>query len=83
MRCSSLLRFARSFWFFGLVFGIFISTPVYAYLDPGSGSFFVQILIAMLVVIPLTFKSIGIKISAFLKKIFRGGKQDPDSKNSP
>lgn len=42
-----------------------------AYLDPGSGSFFVQILIAMLVAIPLTFKSLGGKFREFFKKFFR------------
>lgn len=60
-----------------LILGSFLSRSAYAYLDPGSGSFFIQMIIAALVAIPLTFKWGWNKISAFFSLIFKKDRKKP------
>lgn len=71
-----VVRFATISGFFAVFFIVFFSHNAYAYLDPGSGSFIFQMLIAAIVgglfVIKLYFN----KIKAFFKKVFSKGGND-------
>ena len=51
-----------------------LQPKAYAYLDPGSGSFFIQMLLAALVGLSFTIKTFWKKIKEFLIKLFSGGK---------
>lgn len=71
--------------FYGLVAILFCSLflfpaeKAYAYLDPGSGSLIVQMIIAALIAIPLAFKGGWQKIAGF----FRKKTKDDDHKKDP
>ncbi|MFC2155515.1 hypothetical protein ACFLRB_03365 [Acidobacteriota bacterium] len=54
-----------------LIVLFFLFTPgIFAYLDPGTGSYLIQILIAALVSVSLGVKIFWKNIKSFLKKIF-------------
>ncbi|MCK5057773.1 MAG: hypothetical protein KAT34_14025 [Candidatus Aminicenantes bacterium] len=56
----------------------FLLTPgIFAYIDPGTGSYLVQILIAALVSVSLGVKIFWKNIKFFFKKVF--SKDKPDS----
>jgi hypothetical protein len=62
----------KSCTYFAILFtAIFLSTPVnlYAYIDPGSGSYFIQIAIAGILGGIYAAKVYWKKIKSFLKKI--------------
>ena len=54
---------------------ILISTPAYAYIDPGIGAMFIQGLIAVLMLIPFYFR----KIITYIKVLFHKKEEKPES----
>jgi hypothetical protein len=52
--------------------------PQLAYIDPGSGSLIIQVLVAMLVAIPIFFR----RQIARLANIARGRRPDPDASDT-
>jgi hypothetical protein len=63
----------------GLTFAaglLFPTTALGAYLDPGSGSFFLQLLIATIAGGLLTLKIYWKNIKAFIVNIFQKGKKE-------
>lgn len=56
---------------------LFVLFPVnaYAYIDPGSGSYVVQMVIAILIGWLFTLKRFWQGIAAYLHKVFSGGKK--------
>lgn len=56
--------------------------PVYAYVDPGSGSYFFQIILAALLGGTIGVKGIRQKISAIVKKIFTKPQSEKGKNNS-
>lgn len=66
---------AKTTFLFLIFSGLLAPGNAHAYLDPGSGSFFIQVMIAFLAAIPLTFNLWFRKLLAFLKKLFSGGKK--------
>jgi len=55
----------------GTVFVLALSeTYVYAYLDPGSGSYLFQIILASLVGAAFAVKTFWVQIKEFLKRLF-------------
>lgn len=67
--------------FFSIILILSFTDPVFAYLDPGTGSFILQILIAALATSVLFIKQIIINIKFFFKKIFSTKKDDKDKHN--
>lgn len=65
------LRYLRGLYLFLLFWGLIITRNAYAYLDPGSGSFFIQMLIAALTAIPFAFSGWLKKIFSFFKLTFK------------
>ena len=56
-------------------------TSAHAYLDPGTGSYIVQILIAMLVSVGIVLKYRWSQLTAFFGRLFAGQTQkDPQKK---
>jgi hypothetical protein len=51
--------------------GLFCTQPAYAYLDPGSGSYFLQMIIAFLLTSLYVIKIYWHKIKNFLAKLFK------------
>lgn len=64
----------------GLSLGfIFLSQAAFAYIDPGTGSYVLQIAVAFLVGLAFSVKIFWKKISAFFRKSFPGKKaKGPD-----
>lgn len=59
----------------GLILGCgFLATSAAGYIDPGTGSYVLQIAIAFLVGLAFSVKVFWKKISAFLRKTFPGKK---------
>jgi hypothetical protein len=59
----------------GIVLGCgFLATSAAGYIDPGTGSYVLQIAIAFLVGLAFSVKVFWKKISAFLRKTFSGKK---------
>lgn len=56
---------------------ILISTPAYAYIDPGIGAMFIQGLIAVLMLIPFYFR----KIISYIKGWFSKKESQIDTKD--
>ena len=48
-----------------------ISVPAYAYIDPGTGSMFLQLLIALVIGIFFKFKHFFIVIYRFIANLFK------------
>ena len=65
----------------GLCLGcIFLAQAAFAYIDPGTGSYVLQIAIAFLVGLAFSVKIFWKKISAFFRKSFSGKKaKGPDA----
>lgn len=65
----------------GLVFilGVVLSHPAYAYLDPGTGSYILQMLLAAVFAAGLTVKIYWGKVKGFLVTLFR---KDRNIKNN-
>ena len=66
---------------FSVVIILGFNDPALAYLDPGTGSFILQIIIAAFATSVLFIKQIIINIKFFLKKIFSTKKEDKDKDN--
>lgn len=64
-----------------LAFLVFCSfnPKAFAYLDPGSGSYFYQILLSFLLAVPFFIKSVWTQAALLIKKIF-SRKKDADKK---
>ena len=62
------------------VFMISFQPSAHAYLDPGSGGFFIQMVLAGLVGLSFMMKNFWKKVKEFFVKLFSGGK-DPDKKS--
>jgi hypothetical protein len=65
-------RFTHSpiiFIFFGMLYLIFPRTT-YAYLDPGTGSYIIQIILAALVGVAFTIKIYWTKVKTFFVNLF-------------
>ncbi len=62
--------------FFLLVLSLALSPPAYAYLDPGSGSYIFQLLLATLVGLLFALRMFWGRIKLFVKKIFSGSASD-------
>ena len=60
--------------FFILFSFIFLPSISYAYLDPGSGSYLLQLLLAGLLAVSFTLKSVWRSLVAFVMGLF--GKKD-------
>lgn len=80
---KSFTHLKMMFIVFGLFTLILISPQtVYAYLDPGTGSYILQIILAVLVALAFTIKTYWIKVRTFLLNIFpkisREGKDDDE-----
>ena len=59
----------------GLILGCgFLATSAAGYIDPGTGSYILQIAIAFFIGLAFSVKVFWKKISAFLRKIFSGKK---------
>ncbi len=52
-----------------IVMGLVLPTNSYAYLDPGTGAFILQILIAAFIAISLTIKAFWLRIKAFFSRL--------------
>ncbi|MFC2166584.1 hypothetical protein ACFLQZ_01310 [Acidobacteriota bacterium] len=55
---------------FSFILFLFLSKNVYAYLDPGTGSYLIQVLLAAVVGIGVAYRFFWGKIKATFKKIF-------------
>ena len=71
-----LVRFAAISGLFAVFFVVFFSQNADAYLDPGSGSFILQMAIAAIVGGLFVIKLYFSKIKAFFKKVFSKGGND-------
>ncbi len=56
--------------FFTFASCLILSKSVYAYIDPGTGSYLIQLLLAALLGIGIAFRLFWGKIKAALRKIF-------------
>lgn len=56
---------------FILLFFLFSTKTVYAYLDPGTGSYLFQIIIATILGLLMTLKISWRKVNSFLKRILK------------
>jgi len=75
----------KSKWMIGTlgllaVFMIAFQPQAHAYLDPGSGSFFIQMVLAGLLGASFMLKNFWKKVKEFITKIFSGGK-GPEKKS--
>lgn len=62
-----------------LLLMVCLQPRAYAYLDPGSGGFFIQMLLAALLGVSFAIKNFWRRIKEFFVKLFSGGKK-PDKK---
>lgn len=63
-------------YFFGVLYLGLLCRNAYAYLDPGSGSYLLQILMAGLLAASFMFKSFWQGVIRFFSKIFSRKKKD-------
>jgi hypothetical protein len=63
-------KFSLLFFFAGILFMGVLRDQVYAYIDPGSGSYLFQIMLASLVGAAFAVKAYWVKIKDIVKKIF-------------
>jgi len=61
---------------FSLLLFLFLEHSVYAYLDPGSGSYFFQLIIAVLLGGIFSIKLFWNKIKIFLRRLFSKNKDE-------
>lgn len=62
--------------FFVAVIFFLIEKSIYAYIDPGTGSYLLQIIVATLLAFLFTVKSYWKKIKGFLQRVFARRKKD-------
>ena len=62
--------------FFASIIFFLAVKNVYAYIDPGTGSYLLQIIVATLLAFLFTVKSYWKKIKGFLKRVFSPRKED-------
>ncbi len=62
--------------FFAFIIFFLAAKNIYAYIDPGTGSYLLQILLATLLAFLFTVKSYWKKIKGFLKRVFTRRKED-------
>jgi hypothetical protein len=72
---NNILCFWTSFWSI-ILFHLLAARPAFAYLDPGTGSYIFQILIAAVVGAMFVIKPFFLKIKNFFRKIFVRGTDD-------
>jgi hypothetical protein len=65
-----------NYCFIFLAFVLFYPGKSFGYIDPGSGSYFFQILLASLLGAIFALKIFWTKVKDFFKKIFRAGRND-------
>lgn len=58
------------------IFHLFFAKPAFAYLDPGTGSYILQILIAAVVGALFVIKPFFLKIKTFFRKIVRSSRDN-------
>ena len=63
-----------------VLFSLALQPKAYAYLDPGTGSFFTQMLLAGLVGASFFIKTFWKNIKSFFSRLFKGPK-DPKEKS--
>ena len=73
-------KFPSVLTFFALII-LIVPNPVYAYLDPGTGSMLIQMIIGGIVAALFTIKMYWYRLKEFIKKIFGRSNQD-DNVNS-
>ena len=64
----------------GLSIVFFTITPVYAYLDPGTGSMIVQAIIGMVVAVSVALGVFRNRIKTFLRRLFKPGSEQNKDK---
>lgn len=69
-------RIAKQALAVSLVFGLLSIRPAYAYIDPGTGSYVIQVAIAFVVGAFFAVKMFGRRAIAFIKKIIFAKKED-------
>lgn len=66
-----MLKNLFSFWLLPTIFLLsLLVRPVYAYIDPGSGSYLFQIMLASLVGAVFAVKTYWVRIKEIVRKIF-------------
>lgn len=65
---------------FLFLFAVLLGRNAYAYLDPGTGSYIIQIVIAAGLAGAFFMKSYFLRIFYFIKNIFTGKKADEEKK---
>lgn len=75
------LKSTTLFLFLFSIFNLIFPTKTYAYLDPGTGSFFIQTLLAFLLGGLLTIKVFWKNIKAFFSNLF-SKKQKTENENN-
>jgi predicted membrane protein len=69
---------------FSLVIFIFLTHWIYGYLDPGTGSFIIQVLLAVGVTVSLAVKMSWKKVKTFFGNLFsKKSKEDPGTADHP
>jgi len=72
----------NTLWGVGILFFLVLPSDAHAYLDPGTGSYLLQVLLAALVAITFGFRAFWSRIKGFFSGI--SGKQiDPNNDESP
>ena len=56
----------------------FLTTPVYAYLDPGTGNIIIQAILAFIATTITTLSFYWTKVKIFLSKIFKKDKSEKE-----
>jgi len=57
-----------------LIGGVFLTEAAFGYIDPGTGSYVLQVAIAFLIGLAFSVKIFWKKISAFFQRLFSGKK---------
>lgn len=68
------VSFMGMFIYFSLL-GLIFAKAVHAYIDPGTGSFIFQLIVASLLTILLSFRKIGSFFTDIFKKVFSSKKK--------
>ena len=64
------------------IYFFFVNTNAYAYLDPGTGSFILQVIIGFLAAASASFIYYWSKVKNFLSKIFKKNNKDEKTNNT-
>ncbi|MEM4655047.1 MAG: hypothetical protein QXL34_06135 [Thermosphaera sp.] len=60
-------------------FSLFFSSPAHAYLDPGTGSYILQVLLAAIFAAGIVIKNYWAKVNEFFARIFRRDSRDENN----